>query len=386
MATLFKSFKRFIKIDIDESTTSIAQLNVSTSLDSPLSTPDVLPTTPSKVCATPTPYSVESVLEQQGYNPLLTVAKTLQGSIWKVSARKQKNQLHDDDTYIVKVTNKSLHDQQIAYVDGKSYSIQENIVKEVSILKYLSSSDAPPQLVGYSDHFWDARNYFLIMEDAGMNMFEFTKESHVLIRNKTIDIPHWHTFCKNAMKQMAEVMYWLHHEMNVCHLDVSLENFTIKNMNTRVIMRRSKYGSSPKMELDNEFQIKIIDFGVAEVFASRKPDGLVDFRCKKYVGKTGYKAPKVYNKKRIFDARSADCWSLAVVFFMMIFGCPPFHKASKKDMLFTYIMNGRLVDVVESWEMLDYATPEICDLLLRLFVSEKYRLTMGEIKEHCWFK
>ena len=63
---------------------------------------------------------------------------------------------------------------------------------------------------------------------------------------------------------------------------------------------------------------QMVDFGLAEAFTSRDSSGDIDFRCKKYVGKTQYKSPKVYAKKEVFDARSADCWSLGVVLFMMV--------------------------------------------------------------------
>eukprot|EP01084_Bolivina_argentea_P149017 260415_1 len=92
--------------------------------------------------------------------------------------------------------------------------------------------------------------------------------------------------------------------------------------------------SVPTVELGSDFQIKIIDFGVAEVFSSKNQDGQIDFQCTKYVGKTGYKAPEVYRKEGMFDARSADCWSLAVCFFMMCFGCAPYYKPSETDLLF----------------------------------------------------
>lgn len=41
---------------------------------------------------------------------------------------------------------------------------------------------------------------------------------------------------------------------------------------------------------------------------------------------SGYKAPKVYGKKKVFDARSADIWSLGIVLFMMTIGAPPFKR------------------------------------------------------------
>ena len=47
-------------------------------------------------------------------------------------------------------------------------------------------------------------------------------------------------------------------------------------------------------------------------------DGNTDFNSRKYVGKTIYKAPEVYAKREIFDARLADCWSLGVAMFCMV--------------------------------------------------------------------
>eukprot|EP01083_Nonionella_stella_P100122 282017_1 len=328
MATLLNSVKMLIKIDpkrasiathCQQHVNASVQCNRPSTPHSPITpTPihvahhdETHPTAPNET------YSVESRLKQQGHIPVLRLAKTLQGAIWKVSSTDAS-----DDTYIAKVTSRSLHKKHIAYIDGKPYSIKENIVQEAGLLRYLTlgcKTPPPVSLVQYIDCFCDSCNYFLIMEDGGNSLFEFIKQCHSLIKAQTISIQQWHSFCKTAMKQMVDVMHWLHNECNVCHLDVSLENFVIKNMKPTVVLHRNAHGSSiGSMELNNDFQIKLIDFGVAEVFTSKNANGQIDFRCKKYVGKTGYKAPKVYGKKHTFDARSADCWSLAVCFFMMV--------------------------------------------------------------------
>eukprot|EP01084_Bolivina_argentea_P249857 418433_1 len=167
------------------------------------------------------------------------------------------------------------------------------------------------------------------MEYAGsMSLFEFVKKCHQYINQKLLSIEQWHVFCKIAMKQMIHLIDWLHNAMNVCHLDISLENFCIDNV---MVTENTETKTITFLPC---FQIRIIDFGVAEVFCSKNEYNEIDFQCNKYVGKTQYKAPEVYKKKEIFDAKGADCWSLSVVFFIMIIGCPPWLKPSKSDIAF----------------------------------------------------
>eukprot|EP01084_Bolivina_argentea_P111988 199741_1 len=346
------------------------------------------PSSPSSPSTTDTntlqSYSVENIIRKQGYIPLKRYTKTLQGSIWQVLRNVNNN--NSPETQIVKVTNKSLHNKKIAYINGKSYSVSEDIVKETAILRYLSDNQPPLELAIYKNCFCDNYNYFLVQEDAGDGMFHFVQESHELIKKQLIDITEWHRLCKNAMSQMLNVLEWMHNQMNTCHLDISLENFAIKNIKSTIMMHYNQsLGAQKKIEFSSNFKIKIIDFGLAEVFTNKKPDGSIDFSCKKYVGKTSYKAPKVYGKKEIFDARAADCFSLAVCFFMMFTGSGPWKKPTFKDPLFSYIMNGQLIEVLDSWGLLHYVSAEILDILIGLFRSEDRRLTMKQLKEHCWF-
>ena len=101
--------------------------------------------------------------------------------------------------------------------------------------------------------------------------------------------------------------------MHSCvHLDISLENLVIDQV---MVMVQDK---TNKIVFSDEFTIKMVDFGLSEVFTAVDANGDVDFRCTKYVGKTAYKCPTIYAKKGTFDARSAACWSLGVALFMMV--------------------------------------------------------------------
>eukprot|EP01084_Bolivina_argentea_P193317 331675_1 len=75
-------------------------------------------------------YSVEQSLKFNQYIPITKITQTLQGSIWKVN----KN----ENTYIVKVTNKLLHKKHSTNLNGKQIHISENIIQEATILKYLT--------------------------------------------------------------------------------------------------------------------------------------------------------------------------------------------------------------------------------------------------------
>merc|ERR1712154_36761 len=103
-------------------------------------------------------------------------------------------------------------------------------------------------------------------------------------------------------------------------------------------------------------------------------------------GKTIYKAPNVYDKKKMFDARAADCWSLGVMMFSMIVGSAPWTKPCKKDKCFVLMMNGKMAELLHSWKRTKFVNELIVDLLSRIFRKEKCRLNIKQIKQHKWFK
>eukprot|EP01083_Nonionella_stella_P070734 189395_1 len=314
-------------------------------------------------------YRIENTLTSKGHIDLKKLSEALQGTIWETSKNGSSN--------IIKVTDKSLHDKHITYVDDTEITIQENIINESRILKYLTTNDPPPTLVQFIDFFYDTRNYFLVMQHGGHSFFEFVKKCHQYIEHELLDITQWLSFCVAAMQQTVGLLAWLHDTMHCCHLDVSLENFVISNVHVHMDRKTKKI-----LRFNEDFHIKIIDFGLAEVFTTTDKSGLIDFSCTKYVGKTAYKSPEVHRKKGTFDARGADCWSLGISFFMMLIGAPPFKRASRKDPMFVLIMNGQILDILYAWNRVHYITAEILDLFQRIFVAEKDRMTIQEIQEH----
>lgn len=317
-------------------------------------------------------YSEKNAMKKKGYVPFKSIGTTLQGSIWKVKSKADKG------TSVIKVTKKSLHDKSVAIVNGTEINIQEDIIKETAVLRYLSSSNPPKALAKFESFWSDKKNYFLAMEDGGNGLFEHVTKCHKFINDGKLSIKEWHRFCKIAFKQMVELLHWMHNTMNCCHLDLSLENFVIDNVMVLVDKQ------TDSIIFADDFQIKMVDFGLAEVFTKVDDNGNADFRSQKYVGKTAYKAPKVFGKRKVFDARAADCWSLGVVLFMMIIGGAPYKQPCKKDATFQYVINGKLIQLLQEWNRIDFVTPKLVDLLLRVLRREEKRINIDEIKKHPW--
>eukprot|EP01083_Nonionella_stella_P295811 1005217_1 len=78
---------------------------------------------------------IQNEMSKRGYKPYKSITSTLQGSIWKTT------KLNKD--FVVKVTKKSLHEKNIAIVNGSEIPIEENIIKETAILRYLSHNNPP---------------------------------------------------------------------------------------------------------------------------------------------------------------------------------------------------------------------------------------------------
>ena len=165
----------------------------------------------------------------------------------------------------------------------------------------------------------------------------------------------------------------MHSKMNVCHLDISLENMLIKN-------NKYKSDGNGGIRLSRKMQIKICDFGLAEYFNPKQNDS---FLCNKYVGKTHYKAPKVYGKKHTFDARKADIWSLGVSFFMMIVGAPPYKLPLDSDDHFPFIQDNDVNGILKRWGREQYIDKNIeCLLNAMLQIDERKRYSVLDIERH----
>ena len=226
------------------------------------------------------------LLGRFGYNKTKVITKTLQGNIFVARVKSKKNDGGKERDVVIKKTSKQLHSEHVTVQNGKKFGIYENILKECIILKHLTENRnglIMTSFTKYDNFFDDENNYYLSMEHGGSDLFDFIIEAHELINAKKLKIKEWRKFTKYLFWQMIVVIKWLHNDMNICHLDISLENILIKNGNFIPLDKNKS-----QFTINSNVQIKICDFGLAEIF-----NGGDNFKCTKFCGKTNYKAPEV---------------------------------------------------------------------------------------------
>merc|ERR1719242_885558 len=219
------------------------------------------------------------------------LAKTLQGSIWcgentKVCAGDFNRRV------VVKMTSKSLHSSHSTVLKGKVVRIEEDIVQEMSILKYLTHHGAQlgphfmSHMASFVDFFSDDANYFMVQTHGGTSMFNFVLKAHECIAAGKLAVAEWRGVCRSLFAQMLTFVDLLHSAMRVCHLDLSLENMLIND----VMITEDAQG----IHFLPPFRVQICDFGLAQCFdAHQNPN----FLSSKFVGKTNYKSPEIYAKQ-----------------------------------------------------------------------------------------
>ena len=104
------------------------------------------------------------------------------------------------------------------------------------------------------------------------------------------------------------------HRAGVCHQDLKLENLV----------------------LDSDFNLKVIDFGLACSVNGTTGRGFCDNNC----GTEEYKAPEVTAAIR-YQPVVADLFSLAVVIFIIYTGRLPFRQASVSDERYLYFCQSK---------------------------------------------
>eukprot|EP01084_Bolivina_argentea_P078903 143192_1 len=317
--------------------------------------------------------NILAVLDQAGYCSNHKLSHTLQGSIWSCIHRKTR------EPVIIKVTSRKLHRESMMIHDGKKYNVEENIIKEKEILKYLtvqkrSASHSQTPIVAYRDFFKSNSNYYFAMQNGGHMLFDFCVRVHRYIESNKVEIAEWHRFVKLIFGQILDAIDYIH-SRNVCHFDISLENLLINDVEVVLDQTTGKI----KFCHDN-VAVKLCDFGLSERFIGKN-----DFESTKYCGKPNYKSPEC-TRREPFDAAKNDVWCSGVCLFMSLIGGNMCSKASPNDDSFAQIMNGEMDQLLKKWNRIHYLDNdrELIDLFKKIFVCEDRRATIHQIKQHKW--
>ena len=140
------------------------------------------------------------------------------------------------------------------------------------------------------------------------------------------------------------------HSVNIIHRDLKLENILI----------------------DDNFDVKIIDFGFATVCKSYKK---LDLMC----GTPCYMDPDIVQEK-LYLGQPVDVWALGVILYYLVTGKWPFYS-DDQDELYAKIVKGK-------WSFPDAGnryTVKLQNFLDRIFTVEaKERIRAEEMLEDPW--
>lgn len=84
--------------------------------------------------------------------------------------------------------------------------------------------------------------------------------------------------------------------------------------------------------LDNEYNVKIADFGFAAKLTGKNGTGFMTT----ILGTDTYMAPEI-SEGVPYMGNAADLFALAVILFSLYAGHPPFHKAIQNDPNYMYL-------------------------------------------------
>jgi len=164
---------------------------------------------------------------------------------------------------------------------------------------------------------------------------------------------------RSIMKQVLEAVVHCH-DLNVVHRDLKPENIL----------------------LDDEFNVKLTDFGFAKVLQGGE-------RLYEVCGTPGYLAPELL-KAGMLERHECngysfevDAWACGVIMYTLLVGCPPFWHRKQLQMI-RMIMEGRYSFSSPDW---DTVTEEAKDLISRfLQVEPEKRVTVTDALQHAVFK
>ena len=272
--------------------------------------------------------------------------------------------------------------------DGKKYNVDENILKEREILKYLTRKGKdgknkvnPKHIVRYYDFFKSNSKYYLVMEHGGHMLFDFVVRVHQYIQSGKLSISEWHKCVKIIFNQIVDAVQYIHTK-NVCHFDISLENLLINDIECIV----DKHGHL-RFCKDN-IRIKLCDFGLAEKFEAdpeEKSDECSSYVSNKYCGKMNYKSPEVTSCMP-FDAKKNDVWTVGICLWMMLLGGNMCSRAHVDDKSFAQVISGQMDKLLIKWKRIQYVDAQLIDLLNQIFQYEDKRISLQQIKQHSWTK
>lgn len=245
--------------------------------------------------------------------------------------------------YAIKIVNKVILNIQ----DDES-----RFLREIEILYRLDH----PNIVKMFEYFIDESNYYIVQEFIeGGDLFTIISQKGTISENNVAYIA----------KQIVSALHHIH-SATIVHRDIKPRNIMLVKKPDLQPMNKLKK-SQTFTDNPDDFQIKIIDFGIAKI-------GM--HKLSEKIGTPYYVAPEVLKGDYTFKC---DIWSAGVVIFMLLNGRPPFDGKSETQIIDNIInqklpesKNGSSVARNFLFQMLNRnaeVRPSAFELLFHKFIS-----------------
>ena len=149
--------------------------------------------------------------------------------------------------------------------------------KQAQILKRLTLDSRPTgdYIVKYVDFFEDQEYFYLVTEHVeGLTLQSFVEQAQSYLVDGTLSRSSYTMAVKYILWQLVTTIRWMQDVHRCVHLDLNLSNIMLTTEDNNDIFIESEDG---QITLNDHLSIKLIDFGVAEIYEN----GTNDFQCDK---------------------------------------------------------------------------------------------------------
>ena len=212
---------------------------------------------------------------------------------------------------------------------------QTRLQREISLLKQMDH----PFIAEFFQMIENDEYYFLVMEyvEHG-NLLDYVNTNGRLSEEQA----------RRYFAQLVSVLEYLHEEKKVAHRDLKCENVLLDRYNN----------------------IRVIDFGLSNVFSDLSPE--LSTAC----GSPAYAAPEMIKGNTYTIA--ADIWSAGILLFAIVAGHLPFDDENVQRLLQKIVYTEAFYP--------SFLSPPLVDLLRKMICKDPdQRITLEKIKVHPWF-
>ena len=159
------------------------------------------------------------VLIKHGYEMVRVICNTLQGELIEAAVTKLvDNPLHPNPHVAIKKIDKMPHINKLAEVDGMTFCVETDIVKEAMILKHLTVYNrcTANNIENFIDFFEGNGTLCLVVEyiESNMNLEQFVIEAHEYMESGKLKRKEYLQIIKYIFWEISVVLHWMHNDMH----------------------------------------------------------------------------------------------------------------------------------------------------------------------------